>query len=84
MQRKPTRLSRPSPTARVRSPQCSPGKASNFVRIATTLKNDKGERTVGTSLVTTHPAFSLIKSKTYTGPATLFGQGIHDALHPAA
>ena len=47
----------------------------NFVRIATTLKNDKGERTVGTSLVTTHPAFSLIKSgKTYTGPATLFGQ----------
>ena len=47
----------------------------NFVRIATTLKNDKGERAVGTSLATTHPAFPLINSgKTYTGPATLFGQ----------
>ncbi len=47
----------------------------NFVRIATTLKNDKGERAVGTSLATTHPALSLIKSgKTYTGSATLFGQ----------
>jgi methyl-accepting chemotaxis protein len=47
----------------------------NFVRIATTLKNDKGERAVGTSLATTHPAFAIINSgKTYTGPATLFGQ----------
>lgn len=47
----------------------------NFVRIATTLKNDKGERAVGATLATTHPAFPLIKSsKTYTGPATLFGQ----------
>lgn len=47
----------------------------NFVRIATTLKNDKGERAVGTSLATAHPAFALVKSgKSYTGPATLFGQ----------
>ena len=47
----------------------------SFVRIATTLKNDRGERAVGTALATTHPALSLIKSgNTYTGPATLFGQ----------
>lgn len=47
----------------------------SFVRIATTLKNDKGERAVGTALATTHPAFPLVKSgKNYTGPATLFGQ----------
>ena len=47
----------------------------SYVRIATTLKNDKGERAVGTALAPTHPAFALIKSgKTYTGPATLFGQ----------
>lgn len=47
----------------------------NFVRVATTLKNDKGQRAVGTTLATTHPAFAQIKSgKTYTGPATLFGQ----------
>ncbi len=47
----------------------------NFVRIATTLKNDKGERAVGAALATTHPAFALVKSgKNYIGPATLFGQ----------
>ena len=47
----------------------------DFVRIATTLKNDKGERAVGTALATTNPALSPIKSgKTYTGPASLFGE----------
>ena len=47
----------------------------NFVRIATTLKDGDGKRIVGTSLATTHPALSLIKSgKTFTGPVTLFGQ----------
>lgn len=47
----------------------------SFVRIATTVRNDKGERVVGTSLATTHPAFPLVTAgKTYTGPASLFGQ----------
>lgn len=47
----------------------------NFVRVATTLQNEKGERATGTALAATHPAAALIKSgKSYTGPATLFGQ----------
>jgi methyl-accepting chemotaxis protein len=47
----------------------------DFKRIATTLRNDKGERAVGTSLGANHPAYALIKSgQPYTGRATLFGQ----------
>lgn len=47
----------------------------DFVRFATTLKNDKGERVVGTKLGSAHPAFKLIGAgKPYTGRATLFGQ----------
>lgn len=47
----------------------------NFARIATTVKNDKGERAVGTSLATAHPAFALIKSgRTCTGPAPCSGR----------
>ena len=47
----------------------------DFVRFATTVKNSKGERVVGTALGSAHPAFALVKAgKPYTGRATLFGQ----------
>nr|WP_295976787.1 methyl-accepting chemotaxis protein [uncultured Agrobacterium sp.] len=49
-------------------------KAGEYVRLTTNLKNEKGERAVGTKLATDHPAFEKIsKGEAYFGPATLFG-----------
>jgi methyl-accepting chemotaxis protein-2 (aspartate sensor receptor) len=49
--------------------------ADVFVRIATTLKNDKGERVLGTTLDAAHPAYTSVMAGTsYQGPATLFGK----------
>ena len=47
----------------------------DFVRITTSLKNDKGERAVGTLLDRAHPGYQAARSGgSYTGLATLFGR----------
>ena len=47
----------------------------NFVRISTSLKNDKGERAVGTLLDKAHPGYqAVLAGGSYTGLATLFGR----------
>ena len=46
-----------------------------FVRISTSLKNDKGERAVGTLLDRATPAYkSLMDGQSYSGVASLFGR----------
>ena len=48
---------------------------NDFVRVGTSLHNQHGERVIGSTLGTTHPAHDLLLSgRSYTGPATLFGQ----------
>jgi len=48
---------------------------TDFLRISTSLKNEKGERAVGTKLLPESPAFAAItKGESYYGPATLFGR----------
>jgi len=59
----------------------------DFVRISTSLKNEKGERAIGTRLDHNHPAYAALRAnKTFTGKATLFGRDyithylpVHDA-----
>ena len=47
----------------------------DFVRVATSLKDDKGKRALGTPLGAAHPAIPrLLKGQPYTGRATLFGR----------
>ncbi len=47
----------------------------DFVRITTSLKNDKGERAVGTLLDRAHPGYQAARAgNSYTGLATLFGR----------
>ena len=47
----------------------------DFLRVATSLKNDKGERATGTVLGKDHPAHArLIAGQDYGGKATLFGR----------
>ncbi|MDR7334942.1 methyl-accepting chemotaxis protein [Roseateles asaccharophilus] len=51
-------------------------KGSDFERITTSLKNEKGERAMGTLLDKQGAAYAAITSgKPYTGRATLFGRG---------
>jgi methyl-accepting chemotaxis protein len=46
----------------------------DFVRITTSIKNEKGERAVGTMLDRAHPGYQAVLSgNTYSGLATLFG-----------
>jgi len=46
----------------------------DFVRITTSLKNDKAERAVGTLLDRAHPGYkAVLEGASYTGLATLFG-----------
>ncbi|WP_296511135.1 methyl-accepting chemotaxis protein [Rhodoferax sp.] len=48
---------------------------SDFMRVSTSLKNDKGERVVGTLLDRAHPGYKAVtEGGTYVGPATLFGR----------
>jgi methyl-accepting chemotaxis protein-2 (aspartate sensor receptor) len=54
-----------------------------FVRITTSLKNDKGERVLGTTLDATHPAYkSVMAGSSYQGPATLFGKSYMAQYEP--
>jgi methyl-accepting chemotaxis protein-2 (aspartate sensor receptor) len=47
----------------------------DFIRVSTSLKNDKGDRVVGTLLDRAHPGYkAVIAGGTYEGPATLFGR----------
>lgn len=47
----------------------------DFIRIATSVKKENGERALGTPLGSKHPAYPLvITGKPYTGQATLFGR----------
>ena len=56
---------------------------ADFVRIATSLKNDKGERAVGTLLAHDHPGYPLVMSgRPYTGLATLFGRSYMTRYDP--
>jgi methyl-accepting chemotaxis protein len=54
-----------------------------FVRRVTTVKNERGERAVGTALAADHPAQALIRTgKAYSGPATLFGRSYLTVYQP--
>jgi methyl-accepting chemotaxis protein len=67
--------SSPRPAAAAASRRSSLARETTFLRIATSLKNDKGERATGTALGKDHPAYaSLIAGQDYTGKATLFGR----------
>jgi methyl-accepting chemotaxis protein len=47
----------------------------NFIRVATSLRKENGERAIGTVLDTTSPAFaSVAKGEIYRGLALLFGK----------
>ncbi|POO56665.1 methyl-accepting chemotaxis protein [Agrobacterium rosae] len=47
---------------------------TDYLRISTNVKNEKGERAVGTKLALDHPAYSKIqKGESYFGEAKLFG-----------
>jgi PAS domain S-box-containing protein len=47
----------------------------DFIRIATSLKTEDGNRALGTVMETTHPAYpGLLKGSKYVGKATLFGR----------
>jgi methyl-accepting chemotaxis protein len=46
----------------------------DFVRVSTSLKNDKGARAIGTLLSHEHPGYqAVLAGKSYIGLATLFG-----------
>ncbi|MEO8409043.1 MAG: methyl-accepting chemotaxis protein [Propionivibrio sp.] len=50
-------------------------RGDDFLRTATSLKDEKGARTTGTLLAASHPAIALLKAgKPYTGKAVLFGR----------
>jgi methyl-accepting chemotaxis protein len=54
-----------------------------FVRRVTTMKNERGERAVGTALAADHPALALIRAgKAYSGPANLFGRSYLTVYQP--
>jgi methyl-accepting chemotaxis protein len=47
----------------------------DFIRVTTSLKNEKGERAIGTRLAHDHPAYAkMLAGETYLGVATLFGK----------
>ena len=50
-------------------------RGDEFIRISTSLKNEKGERALGTLLSKTHPAYTnALAGETYLGKAKLFGR----------
>ncbi|HEY9107223.1 MAG TPA: methyl-accepting chemotaxis protein [Roseateles sp.] len=58
-------------------------KGEDFERITTSLKNEKGERAVGTLLDKQGAAYAAIRSgKPYTGRATLFGRAYMTHYEP--
>ncbi|MFG6487419.1 methyl-accepting chemotaxis protein [Roseateles sp. BYS78W] len=58
-------------------------KGEDFERITTSLKNEKGERAMGTLLDRQGAAYAAIKAgKSYTGRATLFGRAYMTHYEP--
>ena len=50
-------------------------KGDDFERVTTSLRNEKGERAMGTLLDRKHPAYArILAGQTYVGRATLFGK----------
>jgi len=50
-------------------------KGNDFVRVATSLKNERGARVVGTTLGQDHPGYArLLAGSTFVGKAHLFGR----------
>lgn len=50
-------------------------KDDDFIRISTSLKDESGQRVVGTPLGKSHPAYSALRAgQEYTGMATLLGR----------
>ncbi len=50
-------------------------KGDDFERVTTSLKNEKGERAMGTLLDRKHPAYAkILAGQTYVGRAVLFGK----------
>ena len=55
----------------------------DFVRIATSLKKEDGERAVGTTLDKTHPGYAkALNGEAYVGRATLFGRDYMTKYQP--
>ncbi len=55
----------------------------DLIRISTSLKNEKGERAIGTALARSHPAYSrLLAGNSYSGAATLFGKKFFTQYNP--
>jgi methyl-accepting chemotaxis protein-2 (aspartate sensor receptor) len=58
-------------------------KGDDFERITTSLKNDKGERAMGTLLGKQHPAYATVSGgKPYSGRAVLFGRAYMTHYEP--
>ncbi|MEI7432022.1 MAG: methyl-accepting chemotaxis protein [Betaproteobacteria bacterium] len=58
-------------------------RGDDYIRIATSLKKDDGNRAVGTALAKTHPAYALInEGKSFIGKATLFGRSYMTQYDP--
>ncbi|EUC00250.1 methyl-accepting chemotaxis sensory transducer [Rhizobium sp. CF080] len=58
-------------------------KGSDYVRVSTNLKTEKGERAVGTKLAAEHPAQPfLARGEAYFGPAVLFGKDFMTGYFP--
>lgn len=58
-------------------------KGEDFIRVATSLKNDKGERVLGTMLERTHPGYAkIVAGEDYTGLASLFGHEYMTSYRP--
>ncbi|TNM66043.1 methyl-accepting chemotaxis protein [Aliirhizobium smilacinae] len=56
---------------------------SDYVRISTNVKNEKGERAIGTKLAADHPAQAALgRGEAYYGPAVLFGRDFMTAYYP--
>jgi methyl-accepting chemotaxis protein len=56
---------------------------SDYVRVSTNVKNEKGERAIGTKLAAGHPAqVALTQGQAYYGEAALFGRDFMTAYFP--
>jgi methyl-accepting chemotaxis protein-2 (aspartate sensor receptor) len=55
----------------------------DFIRVTTSLKNEKNERAIGTVLSRTHPGYkNMLAGNSYTGAATLFGKKYYTQYDP--
>ncbi|MCC2608568.1 methyl-accepting chemotaxis protein [Neorhizobium petrolearium] len=58
-------------------------RGSDYVRVSTNVKTEKGERAVGTKLAADHPAQPILaRGEAYFGPAVLFGRDFMTGYFP--